>query len=263
MKSLQVNTSWHSLFLSFKEKGILFLTLALGVVSILAPHINQFAHYHNFADQRTWLQIPCIMDVLSNLPFFLMGICGIVVLRRSILQEHRYASIRDMYLLFFYGLIMTGVCSSAYHLQANNQSLWLDRMGMSVAFAGMLGMAVANRISLRAGKAAVYTTLIVAPISLWVWQTTGNLAPWGVLQLGGMIIVFTLAFLKEVHGQPRLPLMYIILWYALAKILEIADHQVFALTGGWISGHSLKHIAASLAALPVICMLYRQRQSLQ
>ena len=39
---------------------------------------------------------------------------------------------------------------------------------------------------------------------------------------------------------------------ALAKLLELGDGQVFGFTHQLISGHSLKHLVAALAALPVL-----------
>jgi hypothetical protein len=47
----------------------------------------------------------------------------------------------------------------------------------------------------------------------------------------------------------------LIAWYALAKLLEANDDAVFHLTQGIISGHSLKHLAACMAAWPVLAAL--------
>ena len=44
--------------------------------------------------------------------------------------------------------------------------------------------------------------------------------------------------------------------YARAKALEFGDHAVFAWTQGWVSGHSLKHVMAALAAWPVIAVMH-------
>ena len=39
---------------------------------------------------------------------------------------------------------------------------------------------------------------------------------------------------------------------AVAKALELLDADIFALTGQLVSGHTLKHLVAALAAVPVI-----------
>jgi hypothetical protein len=46
--------------------------------------------------------------------------------------------------------------------------------------------------------------------------------------------------------------------YLLAKVFEHYDRQIFELTG-MVSGHTLKHVAAGLAGLPVAYMLWRRR----
>jgi hypothetical protein len=48
--------------------------LAIGVA--LAPRIPQSLDYHHFADQRPLLNLPNFGDVISNLPFAIVGIWG-------------------------------------------------------------------------------------------------------------------------------------------------------------------------------------------
>ena len=48
--------------------------------------------------------------------------------------------------------------------------------------------------------------------------------------------------------------------YVLAKILEHFDEYIFA-TGGMLSGHTLKHFAASMAPLVLISALWKRRGS--
>ena len=43
--------------------------------------------------------------------------------------------------------------------------------------------------------------------------------------------------------------------YAIAMIFERLDHQVYALLGGWTSGHTLKHLVAFVAIAIVYSML--------
>lgn len=47
--------------------------------------------------------------------------------------------------------------------------------------------------------------------------------------------------------------------YALAKALEAGDGWVFQLTGGWMSGHALKHLVAALACYALV--LYIKNRS--
>ena len=64
-----------------KGKQPLIMLLGLMVVSLatlpLLPPIAQDPTYHQFADQRTLLGIPNFWNVVSNLPFVLVGAMGL------------------------------------------------------------------------------------------------------------------------------------------------------------------------------------------
>ncbi len=246
------------------ETGLLVaLALALAL-ACLGPHLPQYAHYHAFADQRTMWGLPFAMDVLSNLPFALLGAWGLVRLRSAHTPRARrigYAVMlpcdaqRPLAALFFAGLLLTALCSSYYHLQPDDVGLTVDRMGMLAAFAGLLGLATTDRISARAGQWTAATVLALGPIAVGVWAVSGNLLPWSVLQGGGMLLVVVLALRKPLLGAWGVPLAAVIGCYALAKVLELEDQHIFALTQGLVSGHTLKHIAAAMAAWPVIAVM--------
>ena len=42
------------------------------------PYVPQHDHYHAFADQRAWQGLPCAMDVLTNFPFVMAGVWGLM-----------------------------------------------------------------------------------------------------------------------------------------------------------------------------------------
>ncbi len=240
--------------LAWAELGLLLACAAALVLAVCGPSVPQMAHYHAFADQRGLWGVPHFMDVLSNLPFAIAGVWGLVVLRRK--GNAARGVQKTLAALFFCGLLVTAVCSSLYHLQPGNQSLALDRLGMVVAFAGLLGLAVADRISGRAGAKLAAAVLVAGPASVMVWANTGNLLPWGVLQGGGMVLLVALMACKPKAGAWGVPVAAVVAWYAVAKLLELSDHQIFAYTNGWVSGHSLKHAVAALAAWPVIGIMH-------
>jgi hypothetical protein len=55
----------------------------------------------------------------------------------------------------------------------------------------------------------------------------------------------------------------VILAYAVAKLLEANDHGVYELAVQLVSGHTLKHLAAALAALPVLAAIHTMAKSAQ
>lgn len=102
---------------------------------------------------------------------------------------------------------------------------------------------------------------MLAPIAVHAAWRGGNLTPWAVLQFGGMALVLGLAALPARNRAMPLRLGLVIAAYAAAKLVELADHAIFDATGGLIAGHALKHVLASLAALPVILPFLTARRS--
>jgi hypothetical protein len=243
------------------ELGIIVAVALLLVAAIWGPEVMQPAHQHDFADQRFFGSLPCAADVLSNLPFALWGFVGLAVLPKAKLSP----GMASLAVLFFIGLIITAGASSWYHLQPDDAGLAIDRLGMTVAFAGLLGLAAADRASIRAGAGLGLLVLVFGLISVWLWSNSGNVLPWLVLQFGGMALILWLATRQRapkvngaLEGSSAIRWGVVILIYAAAKILELADHAVYDFTSQLISGHSLKHIVASFAAWPVVSALRTQ-----
>ncbi|MDB5848063.1 MAG: hypothetical protein JWP29_1815 [Rhodoferax sp.] len=235
-----------------REIALLLAITGAALLAILGPRVPQVADYHTFADQRSAWGLPHALDVLSNLPFAVGGVLGLLALRR---RAGEGVARRLLAGLFFVGLVMAAVCSSFYHLHPDNLRLAGDRLGMVASFAGLLGLATAERISPRAGLCVASLVLVCGPLSVVFWGISGDLLPWAVLQGGGILLVLVLACCRPAVGAWGVPLLAVILAYALAKLLELGDHQVFAITGGMVSGHSLKHVAAAFAAWPVIAVV--------
>jgi len=53
------------------------VTIIAVIVLISAPRVPLDAHYHEFADARTLFGIPNALDVLSNIPFLIVGIWAV------------------------------------------------------------------------------------------------------------------------------------------------------------------------------------------
>jgi hypothetical protein len=61
-----------------------------------------------------------------------------------------------------------------------------------------------------------------------------------------VVVLLLLAMLQPSRYTRGSDLFWIFGWYVLSKLLEHFDAQVLAL-GGVVSGHTLKHLAASAA----------------
>jgi hypothetical protein len=67
---------------------MVFIAALIAASAFLLPPIPQPQWYHLFADQRSFLGIPNFNDVVSNLPFAVVGVWGLVFLLRSDSQRH-------------------------------------------------------------------------------------------------------------------------------------------------------------------------------
>ena len=238
------------------EAALLLGVLLLSLLAWWLPAAGLPQGYHHFADQRGWLGLPFAADVLSNLPFALMGAWGGLQLWR--LRRGRLGAVqRGLAALFFIGLVLTAACSSLYHWAPHDPGLCIDRLGMSLAFAGLLGLAVADRISDRAGVATAVVVALAAPATALVALWAANMTPWAVLQGAGLLLLAVLAARPKVRGALGFSIAAVIACYALAKGLEVADHALFDLTHGVLSGHTAKHLVAAFAAWPVVRALQR------
>lgn len=256
----------HSL--TRRERGLLILFALLAGVALFGPSVPMPAAMQ-FADRHAWQGLPNAMDVLSNLPFLAIGFWGLrwVHWLERTLEDTQCAvhgthpaahgqqpavHILDCAWMFFAGLMVTAVGSAVYHLQPDDLRLAADRAGMTVAFAGLIGIAVSERVSVRAGWPAAWVTLASGLGALFAGHETGDMLPWGLVQFGGMALVLALALIGRQPDSVGLKLGWVIFFYALAKVFELADQAIFDATHQIISGHTLKHLTAALAAIPVL-----------
>jgi hypothetical protein len=248
--------------LSKTETLLLAAGAALLAVAVFGPVMHQAADFHAFADRRTLWGVPFAMDVMSNLPFALAGLAGAWALCTAPARSIENVE-RAMAALFFAGLTITAVASGWYHWRPDDAGLAIDRIGMAVAFAGLLGLGAAVRVSERAGAALGLAVLVLAPLAVLHWSDTGNLLPWAALQGGGMALVLAFAWMRPRPGTLDVRWLGVIAAYGAAKLLELNDHELYRITGEWVSGHTLKHMVAALAALPVISAVRARRFSKQ
>ena len=244
--------------LSLRERGLLAMTGGLLLIVLLAPTVHQSQAYHAFADQRTLCGWPHAMDVLSNMPFALFGVWGLG--RLATLPQGAGAelprSTRWLSGLFFFGLLMTSLGSAAYHWAPDDAHLVLDRLGMCLPFAGLLGLLVQDRVSTRAAGLTAAGVLLAGLVSVAWSAVDGNVLPWYLLQAVGLLMLCTLGLCPTQGGSGlAFSALAVLGWYVAAKLFEAADGWVYHLSLQLVSGHSLKHLFAALAAWPVMVAL--------
>jgi len=241
------------------------ITLCATVGFVAYGPIPQLANYHAFADQRVLFGVPHRGDVISNVGFAFAGLWGLDVLRTLRRTDDKRVG-RLGYRVFFVSLLLTAIGSSFYHWAPDNDRLVWDRLPIALACAGLLAAVRAeskpytNEIAWAAGLA------VAAVASVFWWQVTeaageGDLRPYLLLQGLPLVLVPLWQANADALRNTRIAFGVAVLLYVLAKIAELNDHVIYGQLG-FMSGHTLKHILATIAsALLVVQLAWRDRWS--
>jgi len=236
-----------------KEKNVLiaiFMITLFAIVGVLfIPAIPQDVNYHNFADERSIFHLSNFWNVVSNVPYFVVGILALYKLlilnKLEILKEIKIA-----YIIFFIGVTLVSFGSGYYHLDPNNETLLWDRLPMTIAFMALFSFVVSEFFSLKLGKNLLFPFLFLGMSSVLYWffgelEHHGDLRAYALVQFLPMLIMpIMFLFFKPSFSLVK-GYWYLLLCYLIAKIFEALDTQIYELLG-FISGHSLKHIISAV-----------------
>ncbi len=227
------------------------LLIAMPIILILGSlsPIPQDNTYHHFADGRTILFISNFWNVISNLPFFFVGIYAL----DALFKTHRLCYHKEMksaYILFFLGIALVSLGSGYYHLNPNNDTLLWDRLPMAVAFMALFSIVITEFVGVKEGKYTLYPLLFLGLLSVIYWAYTesigqGDLRIYLFVQFFPMIIIPLLLWKFRPSFTLYRAYWSLLLCYLLAKLCEHFDEALYGLLSV-ISGHSLKHLFASL-----------------
>jgi ceramidase len=218
----------------------LALTIASLAALLLLPPILQSQDYHRFADARVVLGVPNFWNVISNIPFVVIGAVG--------LARHRETT---AIVFIFFGIFLTGFGSSYYHWSPNDDTLFWDRLPMALAFMAILANAVEERVNARAGVVLLWPLLAVGVFSLLLWRWSGDLRLYAWVQFFPCVALplMFLVFAPKYTGTHYWIIATVV--YALAKAFEYLDEQIHAV-GHAVSGHTLKHLTAAAACWVIL-----------
>jgi hypothetical protein len=238
------------------------VVLAVGITSFISP-IAQDPAYHQFADRRTLFGIPNFGDTASNIGFLIAGALGLAfVLGKRGRAMFDAPGERWPYFVFFVGVALVSVGSAYYHANPTTETLFWDRLPMTVAFMALLSAFITDRIHTRVGVLVMLPLLLAIGIgSVMYWHLTeaaghGDLRPYGLVQFYPILAIPLICLFFPGRHTTGKHVFYMVLWYALAKICEHFDGEIYAFLGNTVSGHTLKHLIAAVATYMVLAMLH-------
>lgn len=236
--------------MSLKLKYLLlaFISLAGIMFALLQEPIPQSLEYHHFADDRNLYGVPNFWNVMSNLPFLIIAVSGIIFL----LRKRKDAGFDTASLMFFFGILLTGFGSAWYHLHPDNHTLIWDRLPMTIAFMAFFSVIIRDCVHPETGKKLLWPLLFLGILSVYYWQMTesrsqGDLRFYFLIQFLPMLLIPLVLLMFKCHGIPKRYFWLVLLAYVIAKVFELKDVEVFHMAG--MSGHTIKHFMAAVAPL--------------
>lgn len=228
------------------NKKQLLLLYAICIAAVVAcffvKPIRQDEAYHLFADHRLLFGIPNFWNVVSNLPFVMIGFIGLkhgAATKENALQAN--------YIWFFTGILLTGFGSGYYHWNPDNTTLIWDRLPMTLSFMSFLSIIIGEFISPVSGKKAMYPLLLTGLASIANWVITKDLRMYALVQFLPIVLILVILFLSKKEQKHKKYFWLMVVFYAIAKFLESYDGFIYGISYNLISGHSLKHLAAAAA----------------
>ena len=237
-------------------RHIVLVLLSIGVLFLAFsfPRTGQEPEYHNFADQREVFNIPNFFNVITNLPFVLIGIGGLLHLKRKVGKPHPVA---DVILLL--GVVCIGFGSAWYHFRPANDTLVWDRIPMTITFMSYFSIVVSRCVDKTIGSSLLFPLLLLGIFSVGYWYITeqhgvGDLRWYALIQFYPMLCIPLILFLYPASRKMRLGVGSVVMVYGIAKLAEHYDQTIYSF-GNLISGHSIKHLIASVSVLLMLLTL--------
>ncbi len=229
--------------------------IAVVVIFFVKP-IAQSQDYHNFADRIKFFSIPNFWNVISNLPFVIIGSVGVC----AVLKSLAHYCLQQSYIWFFVGIILTGFGSGYYHYNPNDTTLIWDRLPMTISFMSFLSIIIGEFIKDSLGKKSLYPFLLIGIISIVYWVVLEDLRMYVLVQFLPIILIPIVLFLSKNNLKVKKYFWLILTTYVVAKFLESSDLLIYSNTNKLISGHTLKHFVASIAPLIFYQFVQQKKQ---
>lgn len=242
---------------------VIFGVVASGLIGalVIGP-VPQDPNYYAFADMRGMLAVPHVWNVITNVPFLVVGTMGLILIARG-RATGGLPELGPIYFVFFLDVLATGFGSSYYHYNPTNQTLLWDRIPMSIAFTHFFSAVLGEHISAALSRKAVWPLIVVEICSVLYWYVSekrgsGDLRFYILLQFLPVLLIPVILFSDKSWLVPGAYTWAVMGACLAAKIAESLDRPLYAATH-ILSEHSIKHLAAACGVYIFYRALYRRK----
>ncbi|KAI5066892.1 hypothetical protein GOP47_0017420 [Adiantum capillus-veneris] len=198
------------------------------------------------------------MNVISNFPFLIIGVIGLVLCLHG---NYLGLSLRGEvwgWACFYVGVTATAFGSAYYHLKPNDARLVWDRLPMTIAFSSIMAVFIIERIDERRGTASLVPLLLAGIVSVAYWRFSDDLRPYAIVQFVPCVAIPAMTVSLPPKYTHSLYWLWVAALYLLAKIEEVLDRKIYRWTNHSISGHTMKHLSAVMVPVFMTVMLARR-----
>jgi hypothetical protein len=219
----------------------------------IAP-IPQDPAYHQFADVKTVWGIPKFLNVVTSLPFLVVGLLGLISGR-----THQLTVAPWSWRTLFGAVLLVGFGSAYYHWAPSHWTLVWDRLPMAVGFMALFVALLSENVNPKLETILLVPMCLLAIFSVVYWHFTDDLRFYIWVQVSPLLGILILFFLFRGRHTHQAYLMAALGLYILAKVAEVEDQSIYFMTQETFSGHSLKHLLSAWAVFLIYRMLNRRR----
>ncbi|MBA0843010.1 hypothetical protein Goarm_000237, partial [Gossypium armourianum] len=112
--------------------------------------------------------IPNTLNVISNFPFLVIGVIGLVLCFYKNYFKFSLQGELWGWTCFFIGVAAVGVGSSYYHLDPNDARLVWDRLPMTIAFTSIMAIFIIERIDEQKGTISIIPLLLAGVVTFYL-----------------------------------------------------------------------------------------------
>ena len=237
----------------WRETVLISIIVISFIVMMNIRPISQDLSYHDFADKREFAGIPNFLNVITNFPFALFGVMGIFYNNKIREGEARWS-----WLTLFSGVTLVTIGSGYYHLNPVNGTLLWDRLPITIAFMGLLIAILSEYVNPKIQRQFLVPAILTGFLSVLIWHLTDDLRFYAWVQFFPLLsIPIVIALYKSNYTHAKY-FFSAFIFYLLAKLFELYDREIYILLWEQFSGHSLKHIFASLSILSLYLTLKKR-----
>ena len=225
------------------------MTLAVVMGLMAWGPVELTASAHQYADGRVWLGLPGAANVWVNAAMFAAGAWGWF----ATLGSRWPVCLRTPWQLFQACAMVSAGAAALYHTRSLDTLFVLTHVATASGFVMLTLGLLAERVHVRFGSPQV-CLMVLLGIVLAGGATLMSQGPGGRIDMRPLLLLEIIPVLVISAGALNLPgrathvfdWVVVLTLYALAKLFETGDAFFLEMTG-WVSGHTLMHLALSAA----------------